>query len=445
METNDHALPSVDVLRVNGQSFVSGLYWQTLRKAVSFEAEAKEYGKKNGMDVVTIRKTQLVIQAGFAPKGDQALKGMYSLAAALAQGLGDNWLGAFPLNDGSDRYAFVAVLDGGIMPGRDIVGSREVVEEKLRETYGLVLGSQGANKWDRTIAPASWEFGGEALTLEELLHPRAFTSKAKLKPLSFGMTRRELAVYGGTMLGLVALSIGGLTVKHYLDAKHEQERLAAARALLDAQRAAAASHPAPAPLVPAHPWGTSAPAIDFARACDDAQGSFPLSVAGWVVGKSICVPGSVTASYKRNGSTSLDLFRGSAKRLLHSDAKVFDNGESAVIAGPLARMPASDEGLRADFDATTAFVSHFQDLGLKVDLLAVADPVPPASNGKTPPPAPLPWKTYSFKFETQLTPSFVLAGMELSGLRVHEIDVALKDGANPELIWTIAGELYVLR
>ncbi|WP_254914441.1 type 4b pilus protein PilO2 [Pseudomonas aeruginosa] len=119
----------VTVTTVNGQSFVSGLFWQPLSKPRAYMQEAREIGKREKMDIVAIRHGS-IIQAGFVSKNAGVTKGMYSLAAALAGALGESWLGVFAL--GAERYALVGVKDGAILPGCDIVGDQVEIQEKLQ-------------------------------------------------------------------------------------------------------------------------------------------------------------------------------------------------------------------------------------------------------------------------------------------------------------------------
>lgn len=152
----ENATPSVastapvTITTVNGKQFVSGLFWQPLTRPRAYMKEAREIGKREGMDIVAIRHST-IMQAGFVGKNQGVLKGMYSIAATLAGKLGSSWLGVFELDDG--RYVFVAVNDGAIVPGCDMVGDRDEVREKLAYIYGLF-------SWEKVYVPANFEYGG---------------------------------------------------------------------------------------------------------------------------------------------------------------------------------------------------------------------------------------------------------------------------------------------
>ena len=54
--------------------------------------EARQYGREHQLDIVAIRRTPAIIQAGFVARSDEVTKGMYSLAATLAGQLGTRGL-----------------------------------------------------------------------------------------------------------------------------------------------------------------------------------------------------------------------------------------------------------------------------------------------------------------------------------------------------------------
>ena len=439
MTDNAHITP-VDVIEVNGYSFVGGLYWQTMLKVRSYEAEAKEIGKSIGMDIVTIRRTSMVIQAGFAPLGKGALKGMYSLAAALAQVLGDCWLGAFPVDGVDDRYAFVAVLDGAVMPGREFIGTRDAVEQALRETHSLVEG-QG-KKWERVIAPATFEFGGEAISLAELLQPKQLKPSAKLKPLTFGMTKREILIATGITAGALILLLAGLFAKNAYDKRQDEAREALARKQM-AALAAANAH-APAAQAPVRTWATQPVAIQAAQACDAALGLLPLAINGWVFDNATCAAdGKVSAVYKQTDAGPLDTFLNAARTRFGSSAplQIAQDYKSVTVFLNYTVPHSSDDALLREADATTLFVSHFRGLAIEAVPTAPVPPPPPAEGAPTKQPPD--WRVFTYSFAAKLPPSMTLAGMELNGLRLKSVELKLTDGAVPELTWTTSGDLYV--
>src|SRR3546814_18540306 len=77
----------------------------------------------------------LATQAGFASVTGNEIKlykGAYSLAAVLADRFGEpSWIGVFELDDGN--YVLIAVKDGSITPGYDVVGDIGLIRERAIE------------------------------------------------------------------------------------------------------------------------------------------------------------------------------------------------------------------------------------------------------------------------------------------------------------------------
>ncbi|MEN7279298.1 type 4b pilus protein PilO2, partial [Pseudomonas aeruginosa] len=113
--------PDVSILSYHGNKFVSGLFWRPLSSQRQYMKEARKLGKEEHLDIVAIRHSPTVIQAGFVSKSQGAVKGMYSLASALSGQFEGDFLACWKVDE--DRYALVATLDGAIVPGQDLVTS----------------------------------------------------------------------------------------------------------------------------------------------------------------------------------------------------------------------------------------------------------------------------------------------------------------------------------
>ena len=70
--------PDVSILSYHGNKFVSGLFWRPLSSQRQYMKEARKLGKEEHLDIVAIRHSPTVIQAGFVSKSQGAVKGMYS-------------------------------------------------------------------------------------------------------------------------------------------------------------------------------------------------------------------------------------------------------------------------------------------------------------------------------------------------------------------------------
>ncbi|WP_237163014.1 type 4b pilus protein PilO2 [Serratia symbiotica] len=109
----------IRVLTFHQRRFVVGLVWQTIRAQRNPMKEIRRIGKAQGLDLVAVRQSDS-IQAGFAPKTRQRLRGAYSLIVALASLLEGCCIAVVPLGDspeGIAQYTLVGKTErGGIHP-----------------------------------------------------------------------------------------------------------------------------------------------------------------------------------------------------------------------------------------------------------------------------------------------------------------------------------------
>ncbi len=450
MATVTYKQDEITILAVNGKSFVSGLLWKPLRSARKYMAEARDIGKREGMEMVAIRRGK-VLQAGFAPKqkgrkkrdNQQAnMRSMYSLAAALAGSLGEDWIAAFDLTDGN--YAFVAVHKGGILPGRDLVGNQELIESLLRETYSDI---KGTNVEPVVIAPAAWGFGGEEKTLEDLLNAKALKPEHRLKPLTLGLTTTEIAAIAPLVGLIVVVGAGGAWWwKQNREKEAEQQRLAQQHNAEAAQ--AAARNNALASLM--RPWQVTPTADDFLKACAAVWNHVELDIGGWTFDNGRCVLGQggtrsqdiVFATYHRNGSTTVTTFEAAAAAL-GAQASIFDAGETGTVTLRL-QVPAAPQGVsEKDLPTTDAqlqeLVTRIQSIPTGIATYSV-QPKPWVKPANQPDAVAPNWTTTTLDIKTTLAPQQLLEGLPDSGVRFYEIAVSLDKGAN--LNWHLSGEMY---
>lgn len=441
---NDNDQPvktAVTIVPINGRQFVAGLFWQPLTRPRAYMKEAREIGKREGMDIVAIRHS-VIMQAGFVAKNQGVLKGMYSLAASLASQLGNSWLGVFEIDE--DRFALVAVHDGAIVPGCDLIGDRDEISNKLRVVYNYF-------NWEKVYAPASFEFGGEPLDIKKLLHPSNLQKENQLRPLTFGLSPKEFAI-AGVLLVLVLGGIFGYAewMKYQEKQRREAAILAeqARHAELEKLNAKAKQEQTQKALD--HPWAKQPAAEDFARECVGTIYGLRLSVGGWVFQEAKCTSAAVQAVYKRKDGASINEFLADAKNAFTVPPAIAADGDSASLSVSLDMKYGGDDPLRPADVATADFSSQLQKLGIVIKLTEkpvqapqpqAALPGQQASKGAPQPPEPVPdWKTFTFKIDSEIAPEVVFAGMRADGLRFTEMGVRLQDDT-PKLIWNIAGEL----
>jgi hypothetical protein len=429
---------TITVFEVNGHSLVTGLLWEKLDKPRSFMSEARARGKAYGMDIVAIRDTTTVTQAGFAPKNRGAYKGMYSFAHVMADILGDNCLAVFALPD--ERYALFAILDGGIVPGSDQVGDRETIESKQNELRNLVGGT--SHRWNRLIAPEGFSLSDETLALEDIITQRVLKRSQQLKQLTFGLSRSELIKVGAAaaLVVVIAGTAMYLVHRHRAAVLLEQQMRAQQDAINAAKELAAQASTAQQVTTLPHPWAAVAPVDATLAACLPKLRQFPLSLGGWVLDNAKCQSaGTFGAMYKRMGTQTVEDFKAAVMERYHAPAAILDGGDTGGVGGSYAAAPGTEDILPTDQDAKDLFATQFQALDITAPLTLV--PVtPPAPGQKNPPPMP-DWKTYTFTIKTELTPVAVFAGVPRAGLRITEVAEAF-DANAAKLTWTFTGDQY---
>jgi hypothetical protein len=429
---------SVSIVSINNHPFVAGLYWQPLTRLRAYMKEAREIGKRENMDIVTIRRG-VIMQAGFVAKNQGAVKGMYSLAASLASQLGNSWLGVFEID--ADRFALVAVHDGAIVPGYDLIGDRNEIGNKLRTVYNYFT-------WGEVYAPASFGFGGSPLDIGTLLQSGNLKKANQLHPLTFGLSRKEIALLASVLLVVVGSLAGYAQWVSYQERLRREAAIRAEQArrteLTQNENAKTEQQ------VLDHPWAKQPAVADFVYGCIHTIYGLHLSVGGWLFQEAQCNGKAVLANYKRRDIASINDFLVESQAV-YGVTPIIDagNGDSASVSLPLEIPPGGDDPLRPADQATADFVSHLQAMGIAIKLtekpfLAQAPAGTNLPGQPTRPATPLPtpnWKTYIFAVETEIAPGVVFADIHPDGLRFTEIAVRLND---PRLTWNIVGELNAI-
>lgn len=434
----------LNTITIHGKKLVGGLLWEPLESYRNYMAEAKRIGKDRKMEMVAIRKSESAIQAGFAPRTKQRLKGYYSLAATLAGCLGDSWMGAFAVGDG--RFVFITVIDGIVLPGQDIIGERDKVMLALQKTYSLVTADKGkAEKLKgKIIAPAEFNFSDDNRSLTEILSSAAFRKEHLLRPLALGLTPREIAMGVGGVAAVGALALG---VSLWMDKREEEERQAEAlRQASEAEKQRLEARSA----VP-QPWVDLPNAKLLLEAAASALREMPLNYGGWDFVESACDPAQCAAIYSRpeHGSPIGAFLAASSEvggaRLADNKGVVYSKLDLSVEKGDLLQPIALRE---------YSLVNYFQGFGPYASATLQDAPQPAEDPGNPPP--PVTWTKKNFTVSTAFPPERLFDGLDVSGLRVTSVAATVVDGAgagaqtggansncgDAALCWTIKGEIY---
>jgi hypothetical protein len=439
MNTESLKPPSrVQTIQHRGRVFVTGMLWMPLGNMTSYMKEARLYGHEHGLDIVAIRRTPSMIQAGFVSRSSDVHKGMYSLAATLAGQLGDSWIAAWAVDADQDRYAIVAVHEGRIIPGCDLIATASEVRKRV-----LQQRSRGF-QFDREFLPPEFGMDGELIDIDELLHPTRLKREYRLRPLVFGMSKSELA-----QLLLVALLIGAGVLAWSQWKAHEKEiaRQAAIQAekkrleeLAELQKQTGTDQPLQALE---HPWAKQPSVSDFVEACSFVMYQLPLNIQGWSFDKAECNGSQVVAAYRREGnSTALGLAR-AALNHFSMRPEFAEQGNTTTLRFDISTSAAGDDPLVDANDALEALTSWFHSFYQEPQLqpMPVVIPQEPALPGQPAPPPPPPpqWKQYQLSYTTGVTPYDSFKGAPNQGLRLQEIKAEYKAD---HLIWSVTGVLY---
>lgn len=436
LDTSENIAPSISILDVFGKKFVSGLFWQPLSSRRDYKREAREIGKREGMDVVTIRKNK-IYQAGFAPKAKKSYKGMYSLAAAMAGKLGNSWLGCFELSE--DKYALIAVHEDAIVPDLDVIGDRFTVETRFREALNQF-------DWATYYAPESFNLGTESLLISEVLadlvnnkDELAQYRLVQLSPIDF--STKSIVKYV-VWIALISAAIYGYN--EYKAHKVKKAREEALRAELarkaELEKLAAQSKGGVNSLE--HPWVKLPATLDYVNTCAEKINLLPIVLADWVFTGATCEKETILARYKRQDGATSNAFHSAA--MSYGNVVFKENHDSAEITIDNKILLGGDDALVPLAAHLEDIASRFQSMQIKTifakkESKVVVAPLP--GQPAAPPPPPPDWQTYGFNFTTNLPPEIIFSGADWSATRVTKFEVTL-NAETAELSWSITGELY---
>ncbi|MGV7961724.1 type 4b pilus protein PilO2 [Photorhabdus tasmaniensis] len=415
-------------IKLYGKTLVAGIIWRP-PVTVLARSNMRRNGIAAGFTLVVRHRVGQGIQVGYIPK-ETGVPGDYSLAAALAKVVDKpNWIGAFRLSDG--HYALVAVHQGAIMAGRDLIGPREEIEEKLRDTVQLVEGANGV--WNAIYAPKEFESLWPEMPLAQLLPKSALKkSVGQLESLTGEMSKYQIKLFG-MITGLVLLLVGGWWGWHI----YEQNTVLIIPDL-----------PNEVEIPPPHPW-LAQPRMEWQfSAWKRALARVPLFLAGWQVESILLDTDTVSVSYQRHEGMPINIFQVAAINIFRSGPVISNGGEQAQVLIPFNQQSedlpeGDDDALPSSDQALIGLMSYFQALGLPPPVLtesaSVLPPPPPEVEGETHVWANPDWQTYSWTLSSQLPPDALFSGKPLPGLRVTSARIVLSDGF-PQ--WELSGVFY---
>lgn len=432
----------IRLLTINQRRFAVGLTWETIRAQRNPMKEIRRVGKAQGLDLVAVRRSDS-IQAGFAPKTRLRLRGTYSLTVALASLLEGCCIAVVSLGEGPDgvmQYTLVGKTErGGIHPWSDKVYAAELLRQTLIDLRADLRGSKSNLEvpvyGDPAVAGVT-----ASLDLESVLAPKHLSKDFRLRPLTWGMTRRQLMVTAV----VIALVLAGLGFWLHV----EDEREAAARAALQREMARQAELNKEARYKAAlagfrHPWVEQPSVGSFVGQCQRVLDRVPLSIEGWMSVTVVCSQGDVSVqSIRRTNSAATTADYVTAVNKLFGVTPVFSFADSSQTSFllPQTQKPEGDDPMVPAGERLMQFISRFQSLN--IDLAVSAVPIKDVKQNSEGEDLPLQdWQEYQFSAETDVPPRDIFAGSGFTGIRLSQITVGINT-SDGSVRYKLSGSLY---
>lgn len=410
---------------------VAGLLWELVD--TGSKSAARRAARRQDADwfaVVSAGQSRLLTGSGnLAECGVTPREARHSASLALSvlPFLGSHGWGIFALDDG--RYWFVAAQDGQLSVLSDVIGNQDTVRQAL-DTF---LSFDTFTAADRIVfCPEGFltQVTGADTPLNSLLSNLTIPREARLLPVS---NRQALVVWSALLLIIFGGYFGVTQYQSHLEA----QRTAAARAaFLKAKEKIKSVMP-----TELQPWKSQPALHDFLTLCSQKWKTAPLSIAGWRFNTADCTQESIRFAWiKPTGGTIGDFSRRLAlwypglKPLFNIPGGADTGGVSVALHMPLSDAPETV----ASTDSQTQRLTHYaQQLRAGLNL-AEDGALSTHVDGQV---VPLPWRSFSFKFTTDIPPDrlFTPAQFDASGVRLTRITVSL---SNARLHYALEGKLY---
>jgi hypothetical protein len=398
-----------EILIVGGQSFAFGLRWTSAASRSTLEAEARAAAVAEGANYVVIHRAYNqfgLASIGNAPGG---VRGCFyrlrSGISTIALTAGAATLAAFPLDD--DRWLVLAIDRKGFLPDGDtIVPNAKEAKARIER-----LIAESPTSWRRKFIPEEW-----GIPETKTVNPGDLLSRSgapRLVPLWFLSNRSRIRLGLAVLAGVVGAAI-----------------FAALRFLSEAPPSVAVPFQPPKPV--AAVWTPAGLALDSCLSALRGAQRYN-AVPGWTPAKYSCLGGeSVVVDFARRGDGQIGMMRN-----LLPQARLSDDGRSAVLAIPLSGLP------RVSALGVFAAIENYRVIGLDLSqrlngsfTLQAGKKLLP---GESEPAEPIQaWNLFSWTYQTR-APAIVWAG---AIARLGSISVDSLVFTPAENLWQVTGSLY---
>ncbi|MBG6246664.1 pilus assembly protein PilO (plasmid) [Candidatus Symbiopectobacterium sp. 'North America'] len=436
----------IRVLNFHHQRFVVGLAWETIKAQRNLMKEVRKIGRQRNLDVVAIRQADS-IQAGFAPKTTQRLRGGYSLIVTLASLLNGCCIAVVPLGKNAqdeEEFTLVGRTDkGAIHPISDTIYAENAIQQVVVDLKQELRGNKQGMEIPVYGDQSRFAWVSDDLNLLDLLNPVNIKKAFKLKPLTWGMTKAQLIMLAIT---IVLITIIGLIINQYYEQKAQERRQQVlAQMRLQEEINKKARYQAALDKLK-HPWITTASVNDFIKGCQHDLHKLHLSIEGWEPATVLCNQSGISANYNRpeNSVATSDAFVKAIKKIYGTDAD-FNITQTSMSAFSVNRNlpPNGDDPLLNMGDQLLAVISLFQSVNIPASFTAV--PIKEVKTNEQGEELPMQdWQEYTFEVETNVPPDLIFKSRELHGVRLNSIIYTLGDNGR-SISYKLAGSVYGAR
>lgn len=480
---------NVSVIEISGKKFATGLLWKQIENPRAVMKEARRYGKENDMDIVATRYSPDQIQAGYVKKSHGVTKDMFSLATTMAgiidtypdlflkdggtvhdkdyeEGAGWLCIVEVPKNivkrktmrnknrtdvdfleeDGDESlYYLLATFNGIILPQTDKIGSFSNISNAAQKIISLFHGEQGGKKSFKWIyAPEKFNISEDSLELKDIVTSDKVIKEYRLKPLTFGLTKKEL-VYIALFIIICSgyVTWQGYEKKKEADMEAEMARIQQQLAAEQAERIRKQTGVSIDKRDLVKPWVTKPGLATFLSICDKKMMKVPSNIGGWNLKGAECEEHNITAFYSRMPYTTVNDFRDEVKRLLEVEPFIDSDGNSGGYTLKNEMPPSGGEDVIEALPVMSELTSLFQRLGINYKISEEEKKVLPPLPGqeKNTEPKAAPWAVLDFEINTPARPVDVFAGFTIPVIRIDNITIDTTKVT--ETMWTVKGKVYV--
>lgn len=434
---------AIRILSINNNRFVVGLEWQTIKAHRKVMQEVRKIGKKHNLDVVAIRKAE-AIQAGFAPKSKQKLRGAYSLIVSLASLLEGSCIAVIPLgmnDDGEEEYTLVGRTEkGAIHSESDTIYTESKIKQVVLDLKQDLRGSKQNIEIPVYGDRDKFSWVTDTLDLNEILKASNIQKDFRLKPLQWGMTKNQLIGFAAALL------MSGVAVFFILDHLEEQDRIkkAAIQAMMIKQEEINKKARYQAALDKLkHPWISTSSIPEFLAGCEEGLKKFELSLKGWTPATIKCSQSGFDANYNRpdNSSVTADEFVKAIREKFGTDP-AFNITQTNVSAFFVEHSlaPNGDDPFQDMGEQLLKIVSLFQSVNIPAALTEVT--IKDVKKNEEGEDLPLQeWQEYTFDVETPVPPQLIFKEGEFTGMRLNSIIYQIGQDQG-SVTYKISGSVY---